>query len=405
MNLAGHIVPKTESKACLRQKRIPALDGLRALAIVLVVVCHAQVFLKLFSGRLAFFCLEIAWSGVYLFFVLSGYLIGRLVLSEVAATGRIKLLAFWGRRSLRTWPLYFLALFGNYFVLPPIGEARAPALYRFMTFTQVFSRMNYFIESWSLCIEELFYLVLPIFFLLVLWLAGAKRIGAACVFVITLSYAFRFQYGFAPRPGATFDSLFMGVLIARLDQSKSAGFEFLWRSPWATMLAGVAVFCLTFALGGRLLTQCQGLLSIAFGLILVSALNPTSLLAKVLSSRILKLIALSSYSTYLTHVLAIRCLGHLGFAPHEPSQLFAGILFMGTTIISLLVGWVVYWLIEKPTLRLREIVLPLKVSPGARNGVKTQPSRTVGIPVDLTGSGLPIEFRAVGAETSTPGSG
>jgi peptidoglycan/LPS O-acetylase OafA/YrhL len=66
-----------------------------------------------------------AWSGVYLFFVLSGYLVGRLAISEMETTGRIKILRFWGRRSLRTWPLYFLALFGNYLlvmVFPPQGR-------------------------------------------------------------------------------------------------------------------------------------------------------------------------------------------------------------------------------------------------------------------------------------------
>jgi peptidoglycan/LPS O-acetylase OafA/YrhL len=358
MKLPRDTFYKDRPTTSAQQNRVPALDGLRALAIILVVACHAQVFLKLLSGRLAYFCTEMAWSGVYLFFVLSGYLIGRLVLSEVAATGRIRILPFWGRRSLRTWPLYFLALFGNYFVLPPLAEARAPALYRFMTFTQVFSPMNYFIESWSLCIEELFYLVLPIFLLLVLWLARAKRIGIACVLVISVSYVFRFQHGFTPRPGATFDSLFMGVLIARLDQGRSAGFVFLWKWPWMAMLTGVAIFSLTFALGGRHISQCQGLLSIAFGLILISALNPTSLWAKLLSSRVLQLIALSSYSSYLTHVLAIRSLGHLGFAPHEASRLWAGTLFVGAGLSTLVIGWFVYQLIEKPMLGLREVLLP-----------------------------------------------
>ena len=362
MSLAHNISPKTGLTTWLPRQRVPALDGIRALAIILVVACHAQVFLKLLSGRLAYFCTEMAWSGVYLFFVLSGYLIGRLALSEVAATGRIRTLAFWGRRSLRTWPLYFLALFGNYFVLPPLGDSRMPALYRFMTFTQVFSRINYFVESWTLCVEEQFYLVLSIFFLVVVWFVGAKRIGGACVLVMTFSYVFRFRYGFMPHPAATLDSLFMGVFIAHLDQAQSAGFVFVWKWPWVTMLTGVGIFCLAFALGGRHWPQCQGLLSIAFGLILVSALNPISLWSTFLSSRILRIVALSSYSTYLTHVLALRCLGHLGFAPHASSQFLAEILFVGASIITFVVGWMVYRLVERPMLSLREVVLPREVA-------------------------------------------
>lgn len=362
VRLPRNINPKARTRGQSPQKRVPALDGIRALAIILVVACHAQVFLKPLSGPLAYFCIEMAWTGVYLFFVLSGYLVGRLAISELATTGKIKILAFWGRRSLRTWPLYFLALFGNYFVLPPHGEAPAPALYRYMTFTQVFSPMNYFIESWSLCIEEQFYLILPIFFLLVVWLAGSKRIGAACVLVIALSYLFRLHYGYVLHPGATFDSLFIGVLIARLDQSQNAGFEFVRKWPWFTIFAGVAIFCLAFAVGGIQIRQFQGLLSIAFGLILVSALNPASLWAKFLGSRILKIIALSSYSTYLTHVFAIRCLGHLGFAPSQPSKLFAGAVFVSACAITFVFGWLVYRFIEKPGLRLREAVVPRQAS-------------------------------------------
>ncbi|MDT7603885.1 MAG: hypothetical protein QOF61_1882, partial [Acidobacteriota bacterium] len=94
--------------------RIPSLDGIRAVAIILVVFCHVQVFIHPLSGAAAYFCKEVGRSGVYLFFVLSGYLIGRLTLSEIAATNELKLSAFWSRRALRTWPLYFLALFANY---------------------------------------------------------------------------------------------------------------------------------------------------------------------------------------------------------------------------------------------------------------------------------------------------
>jgi peptidoglycan/LPS O-acetylase OafA/YrhL len=209
-----------------------------------------------------------------------------------------------------------------------------------MTFTQVFSRMNYFIESWTLCIEEQFYLILPLFFLLVIWLVGREWIGAACIFVIGLSYLFRLKSGYYLHPGATFDSLFVGVLIARLDLSQNAGFEFVRKWPWVTLFIGVSVFCLAFALGGFELSQFQGLLSIGFGLMLVSALNPASLWAKFLGTRIFKIIALSSYSTYLTHVVAIRT--------SHPSKLVAGIVFIAASVMTFVLGWLVYRFIEKP---------------------------------------------------------
>ncbi len=101
---------------------------------------------------------QIGWAGVDLFFVLSGYLIGNQIL------GTFALGAFFGRRLLRTLPNYYVIL-AVYFLFPAqlAGSSTAPA-WRFLTFTQNFG-LHYgqtFTHSWSLCIEEQFYLVLPL---------------------------------------------------------------------------------------------------------------------------------------------------------------------------------------------------------------------------------------------------
>ena len=345
--------------------RIPALDGLRALAIMLVVACHVQVFLKPLSGPLARFCVEVAWSGVYLFFVLSGYLVGSLAISELTSTGKLHIRKFWLRRMLRTWPLYYLALFGNYLVMPAYGGPKTPSLLWFMTFTQIFTHYNYFIESWTLCIEEQFYLLLPVFMVVVVWLMGVKRIWMACLFVIALSYIFRFRYGYLLHPGATFDSLFVGVLIANWHRSSSRGVSVVRAHSWLVFFLGVAIFGSAFVMGGTTFSQFQGLVSIGFGLILIAALNPRSWLASFLGARIFKVIAISSYSTYLIHVFAILCLRYLGLRFESP--LFwpiATLLFIGAGTVALVAGWLVYRLVEEPCLRLREVIAPRR---GKRN--------------------------------------
>ena len=344
--------------------RIPALDGIRACAIILVVICHVQVFLHPLSGRLANFCTEVAWSGVYLFFVLSGYLIGRLALSEVVSTGDLNVRAFWARRALRTWPIYYLALFANYWFVSH-EAAPAPTLWTFLTFTQTFFKMNYFIESWTLSVEELFYLIFPILLFAILRLPGRSRIGILCLLVMAVTFLVRYRTGYWLHPFATFDSLFLGVLIAHLEITRNRFFRILSSVPSLTLMSGILLLILLFTFAGpRSINQFQGVLAIGFGLILIAVLNPFSFFARLLSARVLKVIALSSYSTYLSHMFFIRGLVWAHLDHTEPGTITARVWFFVASIATLGFGWVVYVIIEKPALRLREILVPRHGSPG-----------------------------------------
>src|SRR6476661_2084533 len=123
------------------RERQPALDLLRALAIVVVVVYHAALFGFKLPGRVDRF----GWIGVDLFFVLSGYLIGGQLLAPLARNQRIKLGRFFSRRALRIMPTYFVVL-AIYFLLPASPYAlswlhrthQSMAAYRFVAFRRGF---------------------------------------------------------------------------------------------------------------------------------------------------------------------------------------------------------------------------------------------------------------------------
>jgi len=105
--------PGEEPDKSYQRRRFPALDGLRGVAVLLVVLAHASQKRLLaenfkFSGEL----------GVIVFFVLSGFLITHLLLEERTRTGQISLSKFYLRRALRIWPLYFAVLGVYVFVLP-----------------------------------------------------------------------------------------------------------------------------------------------------------------------------------------------------------------------------------------------------------------------------------------------
>ena len=162
-----------------RSPRLPALDALRALAIAWVVIRH------LLSAGLLPWKLTLAtllWvgnAGVDLFFVLSGFLIGRIVYRELESTGSLNVTQFWRRRWLRTLPAYFASLaFIRLSDLVLDDTFEWDRLWTYLVFLQTYaSRLTRFNWSWSLCVEEHFYLLLP---LLVLALSrGVKRFSAA----------------------------------------------------------------------------------------------------------------------------------------------------------------------------------------------------------------------------------
>lgn len=158
---------KEQAPARPKSRYIPALDGLRTLAVVAVVLYH----------------LNLTWAqggllGVTIFFVLSGYLITRLLLNEIAKTGRIDLKSFWIRRIRRLFPAVVtvvvvtcaLCTVFNHVMLTKMRPDILPSLLFFNNWWQIMQDVSYFnalgdpsplTHFWSLAIEEQFYLIWP----------------------------------------------------------------------------------------------------------------------------------------------------------------------------------------------------------------------------------------------------
>lgn len=146
--------------------RIFGLDFLRALAISLVVISHITYLLNFNeSSNLVTLIRAIGAVGVDIFFVLSGFLIGGIILKRIIAgkTAFKDLLVFWKRRWLRTLPNYFLILILNTIIFYVFNEAFENRLVNYFFFTQNFNigHPNFFTEAWSLSVEEYAYLFLP----------------------------------------------------------------------------------------------------------------------------------------------------------------------------------------------------------------------------------------------------
>jgi peptidoglycan/LPS O-acetylase OafA/YrhL len=162
----------------LMQSYIRSLDGLRTLAVALVMLYHFHLYKFGTAG------LQVGWIGVQLFFVLSGFLITRILLAEKKHPPRYYFMRFYWRRTLRIFPLYFTYLLAvtALYVVSRQPEGFPSQIAYLFTYTYNFTRLfgvwehsPLFTHLWSLAVEEQFYIFWPflIYFLSEKWLSRA----------------------------------------------------------------------------------------------------------------------------------------------------------------------------------------------------------------------------------------
>jgi len=214
--------------------RLPGLDTLRALAIAVVMVFHLQRLLPDIFGPIGRF----GWMGVDLFFVLSGYLIGSQLLKPVRDGRSISFLDFYRKRAYRILPVYLVVL-ALYMFWPLWREAPGISpLWQFLTFTENFF-INYsvnqaFSQVWSLCVEEHFYLLLPVIVVVLSRKPAAWKTIALLASLVALGLAIRsYEY--------------FHVLLPMGRESDEFGVHYIERIYYPTytrldgLLAGVAL--------------------------------------------------------------------------------------------------------------------------------------------------------------------
>ena len=362
-------------------KRLDGLDSLRAVAILLVFAFHYKVFV---SGTPTFgWASTVGWTGVDLFFVLSGYLISNQLFSGIVKGKSLSLKAFYIRRLLRTLPNYYVVL-ALYFVLPTVmGGRPPPPLWRFLTFTQNLWLQpgTAFSHAWSLCVEEQFYLVLPLLILGALYFGRSmpkRAAGFALAGLILAGIAVRsvlwFQYG-QEAGGAVkgyhpniyyssfcrFDEFLPGVAIAMLKNFQPRLWERVIGWGRATLAVGALATAVLFYLlvkyyyidgygyGFAMTAFGYSLMACAFALLVVAALSPGSPLYRVRVPGAASLAAWS-YAIYLSH----KPLAHIAKRQLEPWGLGDGATAAIIAAVCLLGGWLLHRFVETPFMRWRD---------------------------------------------------
>jgi len=298
----------------------PALDGLRGVAIALVVAFHAFGWPR--GGTL----------GVDLFFVLSGFLITALLLEEHETTGRIAIRSFYFRRARRLLPA--LAVLLASFLLVGIAAAAAGS-FEPRIFVGIGAAVTYssnivvaaspstvpagLVHLWSLAAEEQFYFVWPLVLILMLRIGSVRIVIKTLVVLIALAAVYRVQLVmrgastgrvyYAPDTHA--DSLLVGCVFACWFVRGALLRAILPRARARSTVGGAAFFLvigtallitqLPWRMANELLIVPTGF-ALAAGILIASAVSGGSILAQALSTRPLVALGGISYSLYLWHL-------------------------------------------------------------------------------------------------------
>jgi peptidoglycan/LPS O-acetylase OafA/YrhL len=340
---------------------IPAFDGLRGIAILAVLLYHCHP--RLQGTPLEAFIVW-GWSGVSLFFVLSGFLITGIILD--AGDSPRFYSNFFARRFLRIWPAYWLLLFLFYFFFPFIFSgykwmfhdiARAPWLYLLLFIQNLWpiALPGAIGPTWSLAIEQQFY---------IFWTPLAHRLHArwlilGALIMMAASPMVRLYFGdrFTPTHTLThLDGLAVGSLIAialRLFRWPITAWRWITRAALAIGTAGVILML------HRGSPFTDTLLAIGFGGMLLAALlgsaaqRPT-LYCRLLTFRPLLFVGKISYGLYVSHILVFSILGGYVDKPLDPYGIPGNLAIVAIRLAaSISFAALMWYRFEKPILGLK----------------------------------------------------
>ena len=352
---------------------------------------------------------KMCWAGVDLFFVLSGYLIGSQLLRPYAQGRSVSPLSslwtFYIKRFFRVLPVYAVVL-ALYFAVPVWREAPHMASpWQYLTFTENLF-VNYphdraFSHVWSLCVEEHFYLLLPLIVLLMMRKPSFAKTASIIAGVVLLGIGIRaFVLFHSMRPlaeqGQSFiiayvkqiyfptysrlDGLLAGVTLAVIKTFRPAWWRSIAQRGHTLTLAGVCLAGIALWLSKDRFTSAFGaaafgavfafpLLSFGLGLLVASALSDNGILSRyrIPGARI---IATLAYTLYLSH----KGILHLGVV-YFPAISEAGglrwiVLFTSTALAG---SAILYFCVERPLMQLRDNLLR-KHEAGIDREIRAEPA-------------------------------
>jgi peptidoglycan/LPS O-acetylase OafA/YrhL len=347
----------------------PGLNGLRFLAALAVIITHIELIKgqlnvpNIWSNPLFF---NLGGLGVYFFFVLSGFLITYLLLAEKKQFKKIDIKAFYIRRILRIWPIYYLLIFLGFFVFPNIpflkidwlSSHQGPFLFTFLAnlfmlpnlALAAYNAVPHIGQAWSIGVEEQFYLIWP------LLVSRSRNVLKTAVLTATILVVFKcgvlLLMGHYPG-NETIITLRKFVAMSKIECMAigAAGAYFAFHKnqnilnlvfhPLVQLISYAIIPVLIYFTPDRIQDGIHLVYSFAFLVIIMNvALNPSSFLK--LENKILDFLGRISYGIYMYHLVIIVFVIRLYalFFPAAPDSPVANVIYyLGATGFTILVSW------------------------------------------------------------------
>lgn len=328
-----------ESESSAQSSHISGIDGLRALAVLSVLLSHWMPgYVYLYNWGTA---------GVYLFFFISGYVITKGLLSEEEKNGKISVGNFYGRRALRIWPIYFISILFISFIWP--GQEVYGLWWHILFLSNILfsldGTLHFPVHFWTLSVEQQFYLLWPLAFLL-LGIRGRIIVCLLCIIIGPMSRAFFFyEHNIVAAmylPFSNFDCISAGAFLALLSNSKPLMVKARYYSLLLSLLLFIPLLYLSHInikqpinILGPIAVSCFAFFIIS-GMVVGKKTPVLSLLPMVFIGRI-------SYGIYLYHLFV----GYYLY-PYIGEIYPWYIFFIASTIATIGIASLSWVLIEKP---------------------------------------------------------
>src|SRR5580698_2898121 len=341
-------------------KKIPQLDAVRGLAVLLVLLHNTDIYpalhLQLISVN--------GWMGVDLFFVLSGLLITGILLDTKQSDGYFS--NFYARRCLRIWPLYYSVLLFMFVIVPilrpsdahTVFEARSSPWWAYPVFLQNFlvpiptMATGALGVTWSLAVEEQFYLVWP----LVVWFCTAAQLRKIAIAVICFSPALRYylslhQVNIYSNTFCRLDGMMAGALLALMIRSSDFVPAKFVTPAWIIFLVSAPLALVVEALHARWIGfSVIALASVSF--VYLALFSTQKWLHALLTNRFLVYTGTISYGIYLLQKIPLDAVKAFHLDKHE-------FLVLPITAAATYAMAAISWnLLEKPVLKLKKFFEP-----------------------------------------------
>ncbi len=412
------------------ENRFAGLDVLRGVAVLLVFVRHVPIYPRLHLGlseHILELFVQVGWMGVDLFFVLSGFLIAGLLFADARRHGTVRLRRFWIRRGLKIWPCYFLVY--GVWLTAHLCDGTDPIRYTETVLVNCLFIQNYFDPlpwpaSWSLAVEEHFYLILPLVVVAGVAVAGgwtrrqtgwAVAITGAVGMVVPLVVRVC-----AARPGGDFldiylpthcrfDCLLVGVLLRYVHDYAPAAFALLARRATVLtplLLATVAAIAIRFPFVKHpdVHAWTFTLNAVAFACWIAAVVAAPAARGGVVAA--LGWVGRYSYTMYLVHAVIFQMpwmsavmTWAMAAGGGQDSPLFLWGYRLSYWVISLGGGYVLAKVVEQPVIRWRD-----RVWPSASGSPAAAASAAPTSPAAVSSYWRPASRRSCGRCRTTPAS-